>query len=91
MNARVHAFVSGRVQGVFFRDFTMNSARSLGLKGLARNMSDGRVEVIAEGDRDALMKLAERLKKGSTYARVDKVDVRWEEFMGEFQDFRIIY
>ena len=89
MSARMHAFVSGRVQGVFFRDFTRNAANSLRLNGWVRNTRDGRVEVVAEGEKDALVKLAERLKRGPTYARVDSVEVEWEEYKGEFLDFEI--
>jgi acylphosphatase len=83
--------VSGRVQGVFFRDFTRSCAYELGLKGWVRNLMDGRVEVVAEGEKDSIQKLLERLKRGPAFARVEKVDVDWEDYKGEFRDFRILY
>jgi acylphosphatase len=65
--------VSGRVQGVFFRASTQRQARSLGLDGQAINLDDGRVEVIARGERDALDALERWLKQGPSNARVDQL------------------
>ena len=65
--------VSGRVQGVFFRASTRDTAVSLGLSGHAVNLSDGRVEVVAVGDADAVGRLGEWLRKGSPMSRVDDV------------------
>lgn len=67
--------VSGRVQGVFFRASTQQRARQLGLGGTARNLADGRVEVLARGDAQALEELAQWLHEGPTAARVDQVVV----------------
>ncbi|MDI6639363.1 MAG: acylphosphatase, partial [Methanocellales archaeon] len=64
MKSRVHAFVSGRVQGVFFRSFTRSEATSLGIHGWVRNLRDGRVEVLAEGEKSALDELLGRLREG---------------------------
>lgn len=89
MKSRVRVFVSGRVQGVFFRDFTRSNALSLGLNGWVRNLRDGRVEVLAEGEREALGKLIERLMRGPPAAIVHDVDVVWEEYRGEFSGFQI--
>ncbi len=72
--------VSGRVQGVFFRATTADEAEKLGLHGWARNLPDGRVEVVAAGRPEALAELAERLWTGSPGARVDAVEA--EEFEG---------
>ncbi len=66
--------VSGRVQGVFFRASTRERALALGLRGSARNLADGRVEVIAAGDTHALETLAEWLCAGPPLARVDRVE-----------------
>jgi len=87
--ARIHAFVSGVVQGVGFRYFTLRIARELGLKGFVRNLPDGRVEVVAEGDKEALARLIDKLHVGPWLARVESVDVRWEEYKGEFDSFDI--
>jgi len=91
MNARAHAFVSGRVQGVFFRDHTRRWASSLGLKGWVRNVYDGRVEVVAEGEKSKVEALISRLREGPKMSRVENVDVSWEEYTGEFDDFRVTY
>ncbi len=84
-------FVSGKVQGVFFRATTKKKARSLGLKGFVKNLSDGRVEAYAEGDEESLNQLHEMLKKGPRAARVDGVEVQSEEPSGDYEDFEITY
>jgi len=88
---RVHIFVSGRVQGVLFRYETRKTAKSLDVKGWVKNLPDGRVEVVAEGEKDKIDNLIEFLKKGPPAARVDKVDVKTEEYKGEFEDFNVRY
>lgn len=91
MKARAHIFVSGRVQGVFFRDHTQRWASSLNLTGWVKNIRDGRVEALAEGDKEKIEELIIRLKEGPPSAQVDRVDVNWEDHKGEFKDFRITY
>lgn len=91
MKARAHVFVSGRVQGVFFRDHTRRWAASLGLAGWVKNLRDGRVEVVAEGEREKLDDLIARLRQGPPTAEVTDVKTAWEEFQGEFGDFRITW
>ncbi len=89
MKSRIHVFLSGRVQGVFFRDFTRRWAQSLGLTGWVRNVFDGRVEVVAEGEEEKLKTLLEKLREGPPLARVEKVEVSWEDYKAEFNDFTI--
>jgi acylphosphatase len=91
MNARAHIFVSGRVQGVFFRDHTQRWAASLKLMGWVRNLLDSRVESVVEGDKEQIETLIARLKKGPPMANVTDVVVTWEDFQGEFDDFRITW
>lgn len=91
MKARAHIFVSGRVQGVFFRDYTQRCAASLDLTGWVRNLRDGRVEALAEGDKERIRDLVNKLNEGPPLARVDKVDVSWEDYRGEFKYFQITY
>jgi acylphosphatase len=67
-------FVKGRVQGVWFRASTREQARTLGVRGYARNLDDGRVEVLAAGDGAAIDALAQWLRQGPPNARVDAVD-----------------
>ena len=88
---RIHAKISGRVQGVFFRWETRDFATKLNLKGWVRNLRDGRVEVVAEGKEDKLKDLIKFLNKGPPYATVTKVEINWEKFKNEFQEFKITY
>ncbi len=87
---RLQVIVRGRVQGVFFRASTQREARRLGLTGWVSNRRDGAVEVLAEGGEDELRELLAFCNRGPSAARVDKVEVRWRSFTGEFADFRIV-
>lgn len=86
---QVQLFVRGRVQGVFFRASTQREAKRLGLTGWVKNRSDGSVEVLAEGEEDELKELIAWANRGPSAARVERVDVRWRSFSGDFFDFRI--
>jgi acylphosphatase len=89
MKVRTHILVSGRVQGVFFRVETRYKAMKRNVAGWVRNTSGGRVEAIFEGEREDVEKMIEFCKRGPSGARVAKVDVQWEEYSGEFKDFKI--
>ena len=91
MNTRAFIRVSGRVQGVFFREHTRKWATSLGLTGWVRNTEDGQVEINVEGERETIERLLELLHEGSPLSRVDFLDVDWEVYSGEFIDFRITW
>ena len=91
MKARAHIFVSGRVQGVFFRDHTQRWASSLHLTGWVRNIRDGRVETLVEGDKEKIEDLVSKLREGPPLARVENVDIDWEDYKGKFKDFRVAY
>ncbi len=91
MTRRVYITVAGRVQGVFFRANTQEVAQRLGLSGYVRNLPDGRVEVVAEGEEEALRKLVDWCHEGPPLARVERVEVRWENPTGEFSGFHIRY
>jgi acylphosphatase len=67
--------VAGRVQGVFFRNWTIDEARALGIRGWVRNRSDGSVEILALGDEEALDALLARVREGPRSARVERVDI----------------
>lgn len=88
---RAHLYVSGIVQGVFFRAHTSNAARSLGLTGWVRNLPDGRVEIIAEGKQDKVDVFVRWCEKGPPTATVDEVTVDWEPVSDEFEGFRTIH
>ncbi|QKQ99339.1 acylphosphatase [Metallosphaera tengchongensis] len=85
--ARLYALVEGEVQGVGFRRYVQIHAARLGLKGYAKNLPDGTVEVVAEGYQESLEKLLNHLWKGPPLALVTKVTHRYEEYKGEFSSF----
>jgi len=89
--ARLSVVVHGRVQGVFYRDFTRTQAIALGVTGYVRNLPDGNVETVAEGAREALESLLAQLRMGPPSARVDQVEVQWGDHRGEFVRFEVRY
>ena len=88
---RAHVYVHGRVQGVFFRATTRDKARSLGVKGWVKNCQDGSVEAVFEGEKDTVEKVVDWCKKGPEGAFVNHIDIRWEKYSGEFDEFSIMY
>lgn len=87
---QLHGFVRGRVQGVFFRASLQREARRLGLCGWVKNLPDGTVEFLAEGEEQELRELLGWAQRGPTAARVDRVDSRWRSYTGEFTEFKIV-
>jgi acylphosphatase len=87
---QVHIFVSGTVQGVFYRSNTRKKAKELGIKGWARNLYDGRVEVTAEGEEEDLKKFIEWCKKGPELAFVENIEVEWNDYKGKYEDFSVV-
>ena len=83
--------MKGFVQGVFYRVSVRKVALDLGLKGFVRNLSDGNVEVVAEGDEEKINELIEFCKEGPSGAKVEGVDVTSEKPKNEFKDFEIGY
>ena len=88
-NRRVHALVTGRVQGVGFRATTHQAALQLALAGWVRNLQDGRVEVVAEGEQESLEAFVAFLHRGPRLARVVNVSVQWGAARGESQPFAV--
>jgi acylphosphatase len=88
MARRAHVFVSGRVQGVFFRAECARRARALGLGGFVRNMPDGRVEVVFEGNPDDVDAMVDWCRRGPPMAVVESVEVTEEEPAGDME-FRV--
>jgi acylphosphatase len=85
---RVHVFISGIVQGVYFRQKTKQQAESFGVNGWVRNLPDGRVEAVFEGEEQAVKALVDYCRHGPSYARVTNVDVLRESYRGEFSGFK---
>ena len=90
MDSRVRILISGVVQGVFFRREITNLAERLGIAGWVRNLPDGRVEALAEGNREKLETLIEFCHVGPRGALVRNVQVEWRDFSGELRGFRIV-
>ena len=86
---RVHIIVSGRVQGVLYRRFAQAKARELGITGWAHNLIDGKVGLVAEGEKEKVEQFAEWCRQGPPLAKVENVEVTFEEYTGEFKDFDI--
>ncbi|MCX7857209.1 MAG: acylphosphatase [Deltaproteobacteria bacterium] len=91
MRERAQIIVRGKVQGVFFRYNTMKVAQNLGIKGWVRNLKDGSVEILCEGESKDIDELIKWCWKGPPAALVEDVNVKKEEYMGEFQTFEIRY
>lgn len=85
--ARLHLLITGRVQGVFYRQSTTQVATDLGLRGWVRNLPDGRVEVLAEGSQAALEQLLAFCHEGPPAALVEQVERAWQDETGEFERF----
>lgn len=88
---RIHAIVKGKVQGVFYREFTRREAEALGVSGFARNLRDGSVEIIAEGGERQLKEFEKKFRKGPLLAFVSGVETKEEPATGEFEGFDIRY
>lgn len=88
---RVRVWIDGRVQGVFFRVYVRDTALEFGLKGWVRNLRDGRVEAVFEGDDQEVQKMLEWCRhRGSPHSRVSRMEVLEEAHLGEFDRFEII-
>ncbi|KXB02403.1 acylphosphatase [candidate division MSBL1 archaeon SCGC-AAA261F19] len=88
---RAHVFISGRVQGVFFRSTTRSKAKNLSITGWVKNLKDGRVEAVFEGEDDKVKEMLDFCHEGSSAAQVSDVEINWEEYQGEFSGFEIRY
>jgi acylphosphatase len=87
---RLSSIVTGQVQGVRFRDYVQVSAVELGLLGFVRNLPDGSVEVVAEGNPDTLKELVEYLNEGSLMSKVESVSVDWGTASATFIEFSVL-
>lgn len=86
---KVHLIISGEVQEVLYRSNSVEKAQILGLKGWVKNTSGGKVEIIAEGEKENLEKFIEWCRKGPSFAKVSGVKIDWEESTGEFSSFEV--
>ncbi len=91
MNIRAHVIFAGRVQGVWFRANTHGKAMELGLTGWVRNLQDGTVEAVFEGKDELVKEAINWCQTSQPHARVDSVEISWEDYTGEFCGFDINY
>ena len=88
---QIYVLISGKVQGVGFRNFTQTNARQLGINGYAKNLANGKVEVVAEGEKLKLISLIEKLWEGPRASRVDDIEIEERKFTGEYKTFGVRY
>jgi len=91
MNIRAQVVIAGRVQGVFYRATTKDMAKQLGLNGWVKNLSDGRVEAIFEGEKTTIHKIIAWCHQGPPSAKVTDVTVHYSKYLGEFKEFSVTY
>lgn len=89
MLVRAHIIVSGVVQGVYYRWFTQDKAKSFDLTGWVRNLADGRVELVCEGEKGLILDFIKELEIGPPSAYVASINVDWQNYTGEFKNFKI--
>lgn len=90
MKKAVRMVITGTVQGVFFRNFIKEQADKLGIRGFVRNLDDGNVEVVAEGNLVDIDSLIEICKKGPKFANIREVKVEEKKFSGESKEFKVL-
>lgn len=90
MHVRAHIVVKGRVQGVGYRFFTLFAARSFGLGGTVRNLLNGDVEVIVEGEKGTILAFVKELRIGPMHASVQDVLINFQEVTNEYTSFQIL-
>ena len=88
---RIHLFIRGKVQGVFFRQAVKVTAKKNNISGWAKNLDDGRVEVLLEGDSESVNTVIEWSNIGPANARVDEVKIKTKKFKNEFLSFEVLY
>lgn len=88
---RAHIYASGRVQGVYFRENCKKKADKLEVLGWIKNLKDGRVEGVFEGDRSKVEKMVSWTRRGTIWSAIDSFDLIWQDYKNEFTDFEIRY
>jgi acylphosphatase len=91
LHVKAHVLITGKVQGVYFRYKTRDEAKKYGVNGWVRNLPDGRVEAVFEGNKENVDELIDFAGKGPSGAKVLDVNVNWQDYSGEFKDFKVIY
>lgn len=82
--------VDGTVQGIFFKNFTKENADKLDLRGFVRDLEDGTLEVVVEGEKDNIARLIEILKKGPAHSQIRNINVEERKWSGDLKEFKIL-
>ncbi len=90
MKKSVRLYITGTVQGVFFRAFVKENAERQNVKGFVRNLEDGRIEIFLEGDANGVNKMIELCGKGPKHSQIRKVDIKPERFQ-DFKVFKVLH
>lgn len=90
MKKSVRLYISGTVQGIFFRQFIKENAERNNIRGFVRNLEDGRVEAFIEGDNESVDKMIELCQKGPKHSKIDKVEIKEEKFQ-DFKEFKVLH
>ena len=90
MKKSVRLYISGTVQGVFYRSFVKENAEKIGVKGFVRNLEDGRVEIFIEGNPEEVKKMMDICKKGPKHSEIKNVEARIEKFQ-DFKAFKVLH
>lgn len=90
MKKAIRLYLSGLIQGIFFRGFIKENAEKLGVKGFVRNLEDGRVEIFIEGNPEEVNKMVAICKKGPKHAEIKKVEEKSEKFQS-FKTFKVLH
>ena len=90
MKKSLRLYITGTVQGVFFREFVKSDAEKHNVKGFVRNLEDGRIEIFLEGDNTNVDKVVELCKQGPKHSQIKKVGIKEEKFQ-DFKTFKILH
>jgi acylphosphatase len=82
--------IQGTVQGVFFRQFVKDTADKMGLRGFVRNLSDGNVEIVVEGEGETIERFLSIMKKGPEHAQIRNIVIEEKKWSGDFGEFKIL-
>jgi acylphosphatase len=88
---RAHILAFGRVQGVFYRASAKKVADKIGICGCVKNLPDGSVELLVEGEKEKVEKMIDWCKKGPFLAKVNRIEVDWQDYVGDLKNFQILY
>lgn len=90
MKKSVRIYVSGSVQGIFYRQFVKDNAERYNLRGFVRNLEDGRVEIFIEGDLENIDKMIKLIREGPKYSQIKNAEIKEEKFQ-DFKEFKILH